>query len=257
MKYIRKIGSVIIAFILLASFAIGIGVIFAVKNVNVTLQSYTYASESEEARSELARCKTAVLGSLRGTIISFVSNKDVETAVDAIGGYTLVEVKKIYPCTVNVTIREREEAYVIKSGPQYLIYDTDGVFLRSADDEAHSYNPLDNAPNVRVYGAEEGDDMALVSYFGGLFKENFALLRSSVESITVEKARPQISKDKIIFSLRCGLNVEITDYENKSKEKMNAAYLKFSELSGEQKLSGRIYVYGDEEEVRAAYDRLN
>lgn len=39
MKYIRKIAVLFICVVMLASVAIGVGVIFAVRNVNVTMYS--------------------------------------------------------------------------------------------------------------------------------------------------------------------------------------------------------------------------
>ena len=57
MKYFRKIIWFVMAIVLLASVIIGIGIIFAVKNVNISLTNYRYGdwdslSEEERAAAE-------------------------------------------------------------------------------------------------------------------------------------------------------------------------------------------------------------
>lgn len=252
MKYIRKIASLIIIFVLIASIVIGIGVIFAVKNVNITLQSYAYDQDSENAQSEIASYKERILGELRGIIIAFVGEEDVKAAVGD-GNYTVVTFEKIFPCTLNVTICERKEAYAVQKGAGYTVYDAYGDYLRTAVDNREACNPIDGAPNVLIRGAETDEEVKLVATLGRLFEKNFAPLRSTVESITLQLAQSQYAKNKIIYTLRCGLCVEVQDYTDFTEEKLKAAYREFEQLSGEAKLSGTIYCFRSGEGVDATY----
>lgn len=252
MKYIRKITSLLITVVIIASIAIGIGVIFAVRNVNVTMQSYLYDTDSGGAKNEISAYRTLVLSRVRGTMLIFVDEEDVSAALDG-SKYTLESFEKKYPCTINITIRERKEAYCVQSGEGYLFYDENGAYLRTAFDDY--LNPVDNAPNVLITGAQEDEEFVEVAQMGELFGKNFAPLRSTVESIDLEKSHSQYAKSRITFNLRCGLCVEIQDYENLPAEKIAMAYTVFSRLSGEEKLNGKIYSFVTADKVDATYDR--
>lgn len=251
MKYIRKIASLIITVVIIASVAIGVGMIFAVRNVNITLQSYLY--DSKEAENEISEYKSVILGELRGKIIAFVNPEDVENAIEG-SKYSLVSFEKLYPCTLNVEICERKEKYVIEDDGRYLIYDDNGAYLRTANTQEEAYNPLDNAPNVVITGAVTGEEIELVADLGELFNDNFAPLRSTVESITFKKSGSQSDSSRVIFNLRCGICIEIQNCEVRASEKISKAYACFTHLSGEEKLSGKIYAVVTNDIVDATYN---
>lgn len=254
MKYIRKIAWLIIIVVFLASLATGVGIVLAVKNVNVTLISYTYDGDSDEAVDEIASYKERFLNEMRGTIISFVDESAAQTVLDG-SVYTLVSFEKKFPCTIDITISERREVYCSLEGGKYSVYDEYGGYLRTAADFEGAFNPVDNAPNVIISGAQSDEDIGLVAYIGGLFESNFAPLRSTVESIKLEKSQSQYVKSRIIFYLRCGLTVEVQEYEDLAAEKLAKAYGVFVSLSGEDKLGGIIYSFGSVEGASATYAR--
>ena len=87
MKYIRKIAWLLITVIFLASVIIGFGVVFALINVNVNLQSYTYTDggdtqNNSSAAEETASLKGNLLGRLRGTLIFFIGDEEVRSCFD-------------------------------------------------------------------------------------------------------------------------------------------------------------------------------
>lgn len=254
MKYIRKIASLVIIFVLLASIVIGIGVIFAVKNVNVTLQSYAYAEDSEGAKAEIARYKSLILGEVRGTIIAFVGEEEVKEQI-ADSNYTLISFEKVYPCTLNIVLCERKETYAVQSGEGAVIYDADGAYLRTATGADEALNPIDNAPNVYIEGAQTEEEVAFVATLGAVFEKNFAPLRSTVASISYQPAQSQFAQSRVVFRLRCGLRVEIQDFETLADLKTVKAHEVFASLSGEDKLGGVIYSFNAGEGASATYNR--
>ena len=80
MKHLRKIGILIIAIIIAAAVAVGICVIYAVRNVNVTLLSYP--DEEANLNSEILAVKEEVLKKMRGRVISSISEEDVSLCLD-------------------------------------------------------------------------------------------------------------------------------------------------------------------------------
>ena len=79
MKHLRKIGILIIAVIIVAAIAVGICVIHAVRNVNVTLLSYP--DNEENINSEILDVKKSVLNKISGRVISSVSEENVSSCL--------------------------------------------------------------------------------------------------------------------------------------------------------------------------------
>ncbi len=242
MKHLKKIAALVLAVVMAAAVAIGIGVIFAVRNINVTLLSYT--SGEDEAKNEISSLKQNVAEKCKGRVISFVSEEDVVSALDE--NYTLEVFEKIFPCTLNLTLKQRREVFAVEDGERFAMYDDSGSLMRYAE---ANINSTDDSPNVLVTGAETVGDMVTTAEICKIFQDssNFAALRSVVESVALYKSKTNIStdKDKITFYLRSGLKIEVQDYGNAVNEKISKAYKLFCSLSGEQKLSGKIYALSD------------
>lgn len=241
MKYIRKIVWLLIGIVFLASVVIGIGVIFAVKNVNVDLNSYTYPDwesmteeERQSADAKIGGFKDSILGKYRGAMIGFVDEEELaELFKDS--DYVFAGLEKVYPCTLNVTLNERRETFATENGDgKYKTYDAEGRFLA---DNADGFNVLDGSPDIIVNGAMGDGDIAAVADISRIIAkpEYFGSLRPVVNSVQL------ISADKVmIFSLRCGIDINISDYGNLSEVKVAKAYQKFLSLTAEGKLSGTI-----------------
>lgn len=249
MKYLRKFIALILFAAFLASAVISVGMIFAVKNINVTL--LTYSEDSSESYAELK----ASLNVFKGESILFIGSDDIVKAIED-SNYTVASSEKIFPCTINVTLRERLETFAISVGGQFSMYDSDGKYLRR-DDENRNVN--DGSPNVELTGVAV-EEIGEIAEIAAIFKEKFSSLRSIVSSITLE-ANKNIEGyvDKLFFNLRCGLKIEIDEYNEYTAEKLDKAYEKFVALSDRQKLSGtlRSYFFGGEDgEIRADYSAI-
>jgi len=252
MKYLRKIGILIIAVIMVAAIAVGICVVYAVRNVNVTYLSYS--DGEDDVNSEILSIKQSVLGKVRGRVISSVGEEDVLSCLD--DDLFLESFEKVYPCTVNITVRQRREVYAVFDGENYLTYDDGGKFMQVSEANVNSF---DGAPNVVLEGTEGENDVKAVAAVCAVFRseENFGSLRSAVEKVVLRKSQSSVGSDsdKIIFGLWCGLSIEIQDYNKYTSEKISKAYKHFCNLSSEQKLKGRIYSYTDGSgELKVTYD---
>lgn len=234
MKYLRKIVAMLIAVVLFAAVAVSVGVIFSVKNVNVTLLTYAddYSSGYENAKQSLSVFK--------GESILFVGEEDIAKAVES-SNYSLYSYEKIYPCTINVTLKERRETYAVYVGGQYSMYDSDGAYLRKA---SVNENVNDGAPNVLIEGVavEELPEIARIASY---FKTSFKSLRSTVLSVEldVDPDLGSVHIDRLIFNMRCGLKIVIVDYAVLTEEKIDAAYERYLTLSDREKLGGTLTSY--------------
>lgn len=233
MKYLRKIAALVIGIVFFTALVISLGMIFAVKNINVTLISY-----SDDCAASYLEAKQS-LKSLKGESILFVNSNDVAKSVGN-SNYSLSSCKKKYPCTINVVLKERLEAFTVSDGEQYSVYDIDGKYLRK---DLENKNSIDGAPNVILLdGAVENIDS--VAGAASAFKETFKSLRSLVESISLD-VNPNVEgyTQKLYFNLHCGLKIQIDNYTEFTQEKIQKAYAKFVTLTDREKLKGVIRGY--------------
>lgn len=244
MKFLRKILALVIGLAFVAAVVISIGLIFAVKNINVTMLSY-----SEDSSGNYADAKKT-LSSIKGESILFINSKDIDKAIDGCN-YSLVTYEKVYPCTINVTVKERLETFAVSVGGQYSFYDADGVYLRKSSE---NLNNLDLSPNVEVTGVAI-EEIGSVAKVAMQFKEKFKALRSLVSGIELD-SKPQIADytEKLFFNFKCGLVIEFDNYNELTEEKIEAAYNYFAKLSDRQKLGGVLRSYQLEDgTVKAVY----
>ena len=119
MKHVRKIAIILIAAVMAVAVAISVCVIFSVKNVNVT-----YIGEQTAVTERVAKIKNNVLNKIRGTVISLVKESDIiESVGDEYDGkfVAVYSCEKVYPCTVNLVVKERIETYAIADAGGYKV----------------------------------------------------------------------------------------------------------------------------------------
>lgn len=259
MKYLRKIVWLIIAVVFFAAVIIGMGVIFSVKNVNVTLNSYSYSawenmSEEEEIKAvaEIDVIKNTVLKSYGGKLMFYVKQEELSEIFDGTF-YVFESCEKVYPCTLNITVKERREVFAISdTNGTYSTYDSLGILMRSGLSLDEAANNIDRAPNVLLNGISTDEQIKSVANVASIFTQKFSALRSIVEKIDL-----QPRQGNLVFTLRCGISVYVADYAVRTEEKIGAAYDKFLSLSGEEKLSGIIYVVVEIDGGRINAERLD
>ncbi len=223
--------------VFLIALVIGAGIILSVQNVNVTYIYYgedAYAADYTETRLNLDK--------LKGSGLLFIVREDVEEKIVNGEVLALESYEKVYPCTINIVIRERAETFALKSesGSGYSIYDEAGVFMRTA---SVADNAGDACPDVIVDGADEAS-MADVARICGYFKDIFSSFRRMVESVSVSRIS---DNDVFEFNLRSGFKIRVygwnsQDSENGDEVKLEKAFEKYSSLTDEQKLEGVIDV---------------
>lgn len=227
MKYIRKFTALILSVIFLAALVLSAGVLLSVRNVNVRLLSYTGACDDRygEVKEKFSR--------LKGTSLLFLGDGDVVSLLDGDGAIAFVGYEKVFPCTVNITVKERVECLAYEAADGYDFYDDCGVLMRKGSE---NINPLDSCPNVLVVadgGVTVGEVATLCSYF----RESFASFRSTVQSVTVDS-----ESGTLVFSLYRGLQIEIEDYGTFPREKTVGAYKAYEALDERQTICGTLRV---------------
>ena len=233
MKYVRKISALLIGIIFFAAVVISLGMIFAVRNINVTM--VTYADDCTESYKNVKKS----LDVFKGDSIVFLNESSIKEAVSD-SNCTVVSCEKKFPCTVNVTIKERLETFAVLVGGIYSMYDSDGKLLRSS---VENVNINDGSPNVELTGVIV-ENIAKISEIAFKFKDKFKAFRSLVASVSLdERADIEDYTDKLSFNLRCGLRIQLDNYTERTEEKLAAVYTQFCKLTDREKLGGTLRGY--------------
>lgn len=250
MKYIRKTVILLIAVVLLASVVIGAGVVLSVRNVNVTLISSSLEVDGAEARAEIAKYKEKISRKVKGSLMFSVGEGSLEGVIDE-NVYEIEGFQKLYPCTLNVTIRERRETFATAlTEGGYSVYDENGKYISYKETNV---NGLDGAPNLLLEGAENDKELQALVSVSKEFKTAFKSLRGIAQKAVLTKARVQTEKDKITFYLHGGLKIELLDCFVSANEKLTAASSVYSSLAAEKRLKGTIYCSLSEGAASAIY----
>ncbi len=242
MKYIRKGIALILIVVFIAAVAVGLGVIFAVRNVNICAISYTTeeGGGSDEFTQAVASI-TDALSSLKGKSMIGIDDDDVASAVGESGYVELVSVEKVYPCTLNITIKERFEVYAVASEDSslYSVYDASFSYITS---KSSNVNNLDGAANVLVSDIAE-EDYEYVMLVAGVLEENLASLRVIAEEFSCyvySGSSSDADTDVLTVTMRCGLTLELYAYRENTVEKAEFLCEVFTELDEDLKLGGTM-----------------
>ena len=242
MNYIRKVVALILSLVFCAALIVGAGVALSIKNVNVEYIYYTTGGDEDYAYS------ANQLNTLKGTNLLFLSEEDIMRCVGGKGAICVASYEKVFPCTLNVVLKERRETFARQNeNGLYAVYDEDGTFIRGS---AQNLNEIDECPNVLLDVPDDKFDDAVSSSL--LFKNYFGSLRNIVKKVTV--ANDLITNSyNITFSLYCGVEITISDFTVFSEEKMSSCYRVFSSLSDENKLRGCIMCVCTGSDVSGVY----
>jgi hypothetical protein len=247
----RKLIAFILSIIFCAALIIGLGVILAIKNVNVEFIKYSSDENSENVLAEYEK-SVSNFEKLKGSNILFLTDDDVTKNISDGDVLYVSSYEKVFPCTINIQIKERRECFAYKTDDGYNIYDETGATIRQAKT---NINLSDSSPNVLIVG-----DISYVSKAAeicGYFKNSFSALRGLVESVEIEDSIIE-KGSTFTFNFYSGLKIVIADYNTLAEEKVKRAYDEYLTLSDSDKLRGAIRAVdkdGTATSVQAVYIR--
>lgn len=245
MNYVRKLTALILAVVFCVALVIGVGVIFSVRNVNVEYIDYSgnYTQEYKTTEDNLQK--------LKGSGLLFIGKDDIKDKLSDDSVIAVASYEKIYPCTVNVVVKERVERFALKLDDGYAVYDADGILMREERDSVSSsisapVNALDESDDV-VVNADSGDMENIAAIFSYI-EESFGGVRTLVSSATVNKGVGSAT-DSLQVKCRSGISFIVGDWKNNGKEKIIKIDEIYSSLSEKKKLGGSITVVCDDDGV--------
>lgn len=236
MRHIRRVLVIGLIAVFLIALVIGAGVIFSVRNVNVTYINYSSTSDGE-----YEQCKKK-LKEIKGSSLLFLKESTIEEKIIYSQVITVESYEKVFPCTVNVVLKERVECFAVKAANGYSLYDEDGAFIKTSTGDSLPLNGIDGCPDVEIIDAKE-KDIKSVAKLCACFKENFGSLRRQLESVTVQSF---FGMENAEFKLRNGLIISVSEWRESGELKIKKAYDLYSGLTDSEKVNGTITVVSGE-----------
>lgn len=235
MKYIRKVMATGLAIVFLIALVIGTGVILSVRNINVSFIEYSgnYREEYTITRENFNK--------LKGSSLLFIGDDDIYGKVIQTNLFAVDSYEKKFPCTINITMRERIERFALKTENSYKIYDDKGELLRNVSDlDKIPTNGLDNCPDVLLEFEKVSEEQIKgVAWLMEYFCEYFGPVRRLAEKVAV---RDLMEWTILTVTFRSGITLSVTEWNKNTKEKMARAGDVYKELSDGQKTKGSITV---------------
>lgn len=234
MKYIRRATAFICLVVFAVALVVCLGIGTSIRNVNVTCINY---SEGGARACEDAKNK---LNSIKGRNYLFLTQKDIKQALSSNDDVALVSYASVFPCTVNVVIKERIDLFAKQSVVGvWKLYDYDGNYYL---DSASSVNLLDGSPNIILLDVEDSD-LPQIATVCADFADVFHGLRSLIDTITCVTSYED--DYNMIITMRTGVKIEIYGFRNEYKKSMiRSVFNVYSSLTDVQKLTGRICCSG-------------
>ena len=250
MKKRTVLTTVVAVLLLVAVVAAGINAVFTVTSVNADFVTYT--EEGERAAQALKESLNGYLG--KST--TFLDLGEVRATAASDPRFQVVSVRKEYPASVVVELRERRAAFACRGEDGWDVYDVEGIRI-GTDEEAGTY--------VRIEG-----DFALTSEAGVLtgkyagellgmyavFCELLGEPRANFVSVELEDNSATGTDEFDRFRIATGEGVEIVlrGPSERIEDKARAAAQKYLSLEAHERVRGRISVVIEAESSLAVAD---
>jgi len=232
MKYVNKVMALGLAILFLTALIIGTEIILSVRNVNV---GYKYYGENLSEESYNATREN--LNALKGTGMLFIGEDDITSKLDDDSLIAVERYEKVYPCTLNVYLKQRVKTFAVKTDSGYDVYDDEGKIISSLQTQSAPQG-ADGCPLVlieNVIGRPMEDIAVVCSYF----EDTFGDIIRKVNAVSVGST--------VVFNLRSGISIRMYYSESDGlsgidKTMLEKAYTCYLTLSDSEKVKGEISV---------------
>lgn len=244
-----------VAFVLLlAVVAAGLNVIFTVSYIEASFS--TFSAQGEEEAKTL---KTELDGFV-GDSMTFLDLGDVEETVKKYPSFRVESVKKKFPKTVQVVVKERRELFAYRTEAGYMMIDAEGNFLRISEENVSRTGGENVSLKNFTLTAEVGERAegkyfdALLSAFSG-FGSCLDDPRANIGEVQVvhnSDSNPLLNSFEI--EMREGVVIEMANPLSNAEEKAKRAIEIYNSLGDVAKMYGCITVTESQTgEINAVY----
>lgn len=207
---------------------------------------------------------TDQLNEFKGKNLLFFDLEEVEKKVKEFEYFELVSVRKNYPATIKVEVKERREVFAIKNNGQAFVVSENGYIFNVYDEDFYIENntlqliDLD-LQGVEILSVEKGDYLETDNpvFINSIFEMAKKIeLTDCVKSIEAVSA---VEKKNVVFKTFTGVEIVVYDSDDEGLRKIADQFLKYEGLTDYQKAYGYIYItkLADTGEIRATWSDIN
>ena len=239
--------NLIIALIFLAVLVFGFFSVFSLKTVDAEF-SVAYGREySADIQKKLEGYKNKNL--------LFLKTEEIGGIFGDYPYLEVTELKKVYPSTLRVAVKERQEIYKLTVGEDYYVIDDAGNVLA----KNFSYgDKLIELGGVTVLRAAVGEKLGVeeTELLSAVFEMSaVGLYTNNIEGIEIDYG---LEKSDVVFRMRTGVNVTVTKALDDGIAKMEKAMQAYDAADDYVKSTNDILVVKtDEGEIKATWTSHN
>lgn len=221
---------------------------------------------SDEAEEEAAALKTRLLETYKKRSTLFAGREEADAVAEEFPYLRIVSFKKSYPNRLVLEVREDAEVYAVPTSEtqeEYYILNADGVLLGVRKDSANrstgGHNVILNGAHALNIVAEKGKVLTGDETFQALL----AFVKQAHESLdgiqrnvlSVEVLRPAAATKETIFKVQTeeGVLLYVRNPLERTGEKAAKAMEEYLKLGDDEKTSGALLVYDEEETISVYY----
>ena len=258
MKHKNVLVIILTVVIFLSATVLGISTVYRVNEVTVRT---SLVSEAAQAEAEALQKRLLEVYEKKSTL--FLEETEAVDVMEEFPYFRMLSFEKSYPNRIIISVAEDAEVYAVPTLSEenaYYIVGADGTVLGIRNDYT---NRLDGTENLLIEGltatGEKGQvlfgDERISSLFAfcAKFSELLGGIRRNVAFIKIKSPTSSLEETIFLFTMREGVKIYVGNPLTMTEEKAQAVFDKYSSLSDEERLTGRIAVSDKEGELLLTY----
>ena len=236
----QKLFTVIISVVFALTVLICLFFVFSVKevkiNFNVTEKGEEY---SESAQNDLDKF-------MNGNLL-FLNTEKVKTALEKYAYFDIIEVKKVYPNRVEITVNERQEGYFVKTETKGYILDVNGFCLKEVPLDFDNEDKL-----IELYGISFSEitvGKPVVAEKSEIFEVALTMAKAANLNNCIETMTVDVRKDSeaVLFETKTDVGILVSKVMDGGVEKTLMVFGEYDNMTDYEKSYYWLNVYRLEE----------
>ena len=202
----------------------------AFKVTDIDLNSTTVVGSNEDIT---AKCNDELL-KYKDQNLLFLNTDEISEKLKSLSGYIdVVEVKKVFPNKLSITVNERIEAFSLSVGDKYYALDKSFVVISEKQSLKNNVTNNDNVEikftlsdfdtDVKVGKKLDVYDQDTISYLTKCSESLYAV-KDSLKSVSVTVKKDGIFYRALTLNMKEGVSFTLLKADEKTLEKIDATY---------------------------------
>ena len=202
----------------------------AFRVTDIDLNSTTVVGSNEDITS---KCNDELL-KYKDQNLLFVNTDEISEKLSSLSGYIdVVEVKKVFPNKLSITVKEKVEVFTLCVGDKYYALDKSLVVISEKQSLKNNVSNCDNveikfslsdySTTINARKALNIYDSDTVSYLKNCAESLYAI-KDSLQSVSITVKKDGIFNRALTLNMKEGVSFTLLKADEKTLEKIDATY---------------------------------